>query len=330
MGSTDGLIDNFVHQTQGFEAVGRDAHGLGGLRGFFAGFPQNRGTAFGADDRIHRVLQHQHLVRHRNGQGTARAAFANDGGDDGGFELRHLKDVAANGLRLATLLGIDTGESTGRIDKGEHGQFEFFCGFHQAQGFAVALRAGHAEVAQGALFGVAPFLVANHHAGLAIEAGQAADDGFIVGKVAITVHFHEIGKNFAHIVQGVRTIGMPGNFGNLPRCQVAVDIFGQLVAFFAQLIDFIRNIDGAFALHVAQLVNFGFQLCNGLLKVEESFFSQDFSPCPSAVALEHLLCLRPSGLNRPRAGGPASAKYTKLLLWPRVSTPRPPHGHRCG
>ena len=37
-----------------------------GIGGALTGFPQNRRTALGADDGIHRILQHQHLVGHAN------------------------------------------------------------------------------------------------------------------------------------------------------------------------------------------------------------------------------------------------------------------------
>jgi len=36
---------------------------------------------------------------------------------------------------------------------------------------------------------------------------------------------------------------MAGNFGDLPGGQVAVDVFGELLAFFGQLVDLGRNID---------------------------------------------------------------------------------------
>ena len=48
---------------------------------------------------------------------------------------------------------------------------------HQAQRFAIAFRLGHAEVAQQLLLGIAAFLLADDHHGLAVEVGHAADDG---------------------------------------------------------------------------------------------------------------------------------------------------------
>ena len=87
--------------------------------------------------------------------------------------MRHLENVAANGLGLTTLLGVDAGVGARRIDEGEHRQLELLGGLHQAQGLAVALGLAHAKVAQRALLGVATLLVAQHHAGLAIETRQS-------------------------------------------------------------------------------------------------------------------------------------------------------------
>ena len=37
---------------------------------------------------------------------------------------------------------------------------------------------------------------------------------------------------------------MTGNFGNLPGRQVGVNVFGQLLALFTELINFFGNING--------------------------------------------------------------------------------------
>ena len=204
--TADGFVHDFVDQAERLETVCGDAEGIGSGFGFFARFPQNGGTAFRADDRVNRVLQHQHLVGHRNRQRTTRSAFANDGGDDGHLKLGHFENIAANGLGLATLFGVDPRVSAGRVDKSKDRKLEFFGGLHQAQGFAVALGLAHAKVAQGTFFGVTPLLLANHHAGLAIETGQPPDDGQVVGKVAVTVHLDKVGEDAFDVIQGVGTL----------------------------------------------------------------------------------------------------------------------------
>ena len=243
MRAADRLVDDLVDHAQRLEPVRGNAQRFGSFLRLVRRFPENRGAAFGADDGVNRVLQHHQLVSHRNGQCAARAAFANDGGNDGHFELRHFKNIAANGFRLAALFSFDARISARRIDKREHRQLEFFSRLHQAQRLAVAFGLAHAEVAQPAFLGVAPFLVAQHHTGVAIEARQAAHNAQVVSKMPVAVQLDKVGKDVPNVVQRVRPFGVPGNLGDLPGRQNAVDVFGELLAFFGQLLDFFRNID---------------------------------------------------------------------------------------
>ena len=148
MRAADRLVDDLVDQAQRLQAVRGDAELLGGVGGALGGLPQDRRAAFGRDHRIGRVLQHQQLVADADRQRAARAALADDGGDDRHLELRHLEDVAADRLRLAALLGADAGIGARRVDEGEHRQAELLGQLHQAQRLAIALGPRHAEVAQ--------------------------------------------------------------------------------------------------------------------------------------------------------------------------------------
>ena len=200
------------------------------------------------------------MVGHTDGQGSTRAALTNDGGDDGHFQLRHLKNIAPNGLALATFFSIDARIGTGCVDKGEDGDFEFLRGLHQTQGFAVALRAAHAKVARCAFFGVAAFLVSQHHAGVAIKARQATHNAQVIGKVAVAMQLHKVREDFVDVVQRVGALGVAGNLGDLPGREVAVDVFDELLAFFAELVNFGGDIDCRLVLHVAQFFDFSFKL----------------------------------------------------------------------
>ena len=117
---------------------------------------------------------------------------------------------------MAALLRVNSGVGAGRVDKRKHREFEFFGQLYQTQGLAITLGFAHAEVAQTALFGVAPFLLAQHHTGRAIEPRQAANQTQIVGKVPVTMQFNKIGENQANVIQRVRALGVAGNFGDLP------------------------------------------------------------------------------------------------------------------
>jgi hypothetical protein len=85
--------------------------------------------------------------------------------------------LRADGLGLAALLGADARVRAHRVDEREDRQAELLGRLHQALRLAVALGTRHAEVAHLAILGVVAALVADDHAGLAVEAREAADDG---------------------------------------------------------------------------------------------------------------------------------------------------------
>ena len=120
---------------------------------------------------------------------------------------------------------------------------------------AVAFRLRHAEVAHCAFFGVAALLVADDHAGLAVEARQAADDRQVVRIRAVAVQFVEVGEDLVHVVHRVWTLRVARDLRNLPWRELGVDVFGQLLALLGQAVDLFRDVDGRIVLDEAQLFN---------------------------------------------------------------------------
>src|SRR5438067_1139646 len=184
----------------------------------------------------------------------------------------------------------------------------------------IAFGLGHAEVAHRAFLGVAALLVADHHAGLAIEARQTADDRLVVREGAVAVQLMEIGEDRIHVVHCVRTLRMACDLGDLPRRQLGIDVFRQLLALFGQAVDFFRNIDGRIVLHEAKFFNLGVQLGDRLLKTEESCFTH----CTSGLFLaaeDH-----PRGGWEPRKTGARGPQFFRdsrkaiILYWNRVQT----------
>ena len=53
----------------------------------------------------------------------------------------------------------------------------------------------------------------------------------------VAVQLDKMGEDFIDVVQRIRALGVPCNFGDLPGRQVAVDVFGELLAFLGQLVD---------------------------------------------------------------------------------------------
>src|SRR3954469_20531094 len=103
-----------VDEAEGLQPAGGDAERLGRIRCHLGAAPQDGGTAFRRDHGIDGVLHHLHYVTNGDGERSARAALADDGGDERGLEPRHLEEVASDRLRLAALLGIDSGIGAGR------------------------------------------------------------------------------------------------------------------------------------------------------------------------------------------------------------------------
>ena len=61
-----------------------------------------------------------------------------------------------------------------------------------------------------------PFWVATIEHFVAVEAGHAADDGGIVAEAAVAVNFAEVGEDALDVVERLRTLRMPRQFGFLP------------------------------------------------------------------------------------------------------------------
>ena len=66
---------------------------------------------------------------------------------------------------------------------------------------------------------------------------------------------------------------MTRDLRDLPRRELGVDVFGQLLAFLRQPIDFFRNIDGGIVLHEAQFFDLGIEFCDRLLEIQKSGFN---------------------------------------------------------
>ncbi len=175
--------------------------------------PHDGGAAFGRDDGVDGVLEHEDAVGDCERERAAGAAFAGDGGDGGDAEAGHFEEVAGDGFGLAALFGTEAGVGSGAVDEGEDGAVELLGDLHGAEGLAVAFGVGRAELAGDALFDGAAFEIGDDHDGLAVEAGHAGSHCGVVGELTITVNLAEVGEESLDVVHGIGTLGMPGQFG---------------------------------------------------------------------------------------------------------------------
>ncbi len=128
----------------------------------------------------------------------------------------HFDEVAGDGFALAALFGSYAGIGSGEIEEGEDGAVEFFGDAHGAEGFAVALRLGRAELAGDTLFEGAALEVADDEDRLSVEEGHAAAHRRVIAEGAVAVNLAEIGKECFDEVHGIGALRVPGQLGSNP------------------------------------------------------------------------------------------------------------------
>src|SRR4051812_20150947 len=269
MRATERLADDLVDKAKGFQAARGDGERLGRLGRHRRIAPENGRATLGRDHRVRGVLHHLHNVAYRDGERPARSALADYGDDDGHAQARHFEQVAADGLRLAALFGVDSRVGARRVDEREYRQLELLGQLHQAQRLAVALGLGHAEVAQDLFLGVAALLMADDHAGRALEARQTAHDRGVLRVRAVAVQLFEVGEQCLNVVQCVGPLRMARDLRDLPRRELAVDVLGEGVAALGEALDFVGDIGRRVVLHKAQFLDAVLKLRDGLLELEE-------------------------------------------------------------
>ena len=104
MGAAFRLRHDGVDQLELQQVLGGDLQRRGGLLRLVGAAPQDRGAAFRRDHRIDRMLQHIDAVGGGDGDGAARHAFADDGGDEGRLQRQPGLDRTRDGFGLAALL----------------------------------------------------------------------------------------------------------------------------------------------------------------------------------------------------------------------------------
>ena len=211
MGAALGLRYDVVNDAQREKVRRRQLHELAGLGAAGSVFPQDGGKAFGREDGVHGVFQHEHPVGNAQRQCTAAVALAGDDGDDGDLQPAHLKEVAGDGLALAPLLGLQAGVGAGGIDEGEDGAAELLRLAHEPQGLAVALRTGHAEVALEVFLQRLALAGADDGDGPSVVEGHAAQNGGVLSGQAVTPLLEKVGEQRADEVGDVGPLGMAGN-----------------------------------------------------------------------------------------------------------------------
>ena len=110
--------------------------------------------------------------------------------------------------------------------------------------------------------------------GLTIEAGKAALNGFVIGKLTVARQWREFREQLVDILQAMRTIWMAGDLRLLPWSQLAVDIFKRIGRAFLETADLVAHLDTAlFLSEFLQLKDLAFEVGDGFFKNRDSYTS---------------------------------------------------------
>ena len=198
------LGDHLVGHPKAQQVGGGELHNSGGLVGPAGVLPQDGGKALGGEDGVHRVLQQEDPVAHRQGQRPAAAPLAGDHRDHRHSEGAHQGQGGGDGLGLALRLRLKAGVGPRRVDEGEDGAAELLRLTHEALGLAVALGAGHPKIALHVLLKGAALPVAQHGDRPAVEAGDGPEDAGILPVEPVPLADKYVGE------QGIDKIQRPG------------------------------------------------------------------------------------------------------------------------
>src|SRR5690606_19834924 len=116
--------------------------------------------------------------------------------------------------------------------------------------------------------GVAALLVADDHHRAAVDAAQPADDRRVVGVGAVAGQLLELVAHHPDIVPGVRAHRMARQLRDLPGAEVAADVRGALAQLVLQRADLGVDVHRRAVAGLAQLVDLGLKVRDGLLEVE--------------------------------------------------------------
>ena len=232
VGSAEGFVDDGIDDAVLEIVLGGEIQGDGGgVVGLLVGLlPEDRGTALGGDDGVPGVLEHGYAVGDGDAEGSARAAFTDDDGDDGDFQPAHLAEVDGDGLGLSAFFCSQTRVSARGVYEGDDGESEFLCFAHLCECFAVALGVGAPEMACEFFLRGFAFLMADDEAFAVADASESGDECGIVGEGAVAVEFAEISGDVFDVVTRLRAVRVAGHADGVPGGEVFVDILECLDA----------------------------------------------------------------------------------------------------
>src|SRR5215469_2140360 len=268
MGPAERFRDNFIDQTQLFQIVGGELQRLGRLRGVTSVLPQNRGTAFRADNRIIRVFQHENTIGNSDAERAAGASFADHGCNNWGPQDHHFAQINSNGLRNMPLLRAYARVGARRIDERNHRQMKLFCKPHQSKGFSVSLGVGATEIPPNIFFGIPTLLMGYNHTPNFADRSETAGHCLIVAKKAVAMKLQIVGKRGPEVVKSKRASGMSGDLNPLPGGELIINFALGFFDFLLHRLYFPIDVNRVRFRVFLQFFELLFQLNNWFLKFQ--------------------------------------------------------------
>ena len=111
--------------------------------------------------------------------------------------------------------------------------------------------------------------MADDHHRLAVQTRGTANDGRVIGEVAITVQFFELGEQVIDVVKGIGPLRVAGQTGDLPAGQIAEDAFGERFALVLQAGNLIADVQRVVVTNQAQFFDLGLQVGDRLFEIQE-------------------------------------------------------------
>ena len=111
--------------------------------------------------------------------------------------------------------------------------------------------------------------MANDHHRLAVQTRGTANDGRVIGEVAITVQFFELGEQVIDVIKGIGPLRVAGQTGDLPAGQIAEDAFGERFALVLQAGNLIADVQRVVVTNQAQFFDLGLQVGDRLFEIQE-------------------------------------------------------------
>lgn len=238
--AAQGLLDDVVDQPVVQVVLGGERECICGLvvRVLIGDFPENRGAAFWADDRIPGVFQHGHTISDADAQGAATAPFADDDAEYRCLKTTHVTQVDGDRFSLSALFRFESWIRAGRIDKCHDGQAKLFGELHLLHRLTVAFGVRAAEVAGDSFLRGPSLLMSDDEHFFGADATEAGDDAAVVSEVTVAMQFTKVATDHVDVVSGLRSMWMPRDSDRIPRCQLSVDLLQESIAVVSETFEF--------------------------------------------------------------------------------------------